>query len=77
MAKKKTSAPEDRPKHLIVEKSNGRLFVYRETEEHFKLAEAEREREKLHQLPADLLDFECDLSSYADNTYFVFKLAES
>lgn len=59
--------------YVIVEKSRGRLYAYREDAAHFRAAE--KERQDLKKLPPKVLDAECDLSDLPNNSYIVFKLA--
>lgn len=59
--------------YLIVEKSRGRLYAYREDAAHFKAAE--KERHDLKKLTPKILDDECDLSDFPNNAYVRFKLA--
>lgn len=64
----------DVPAYVIVQKLNGRVYTYRETAEHFESAEKHRRDDGCQRLDPMLLGIECDLSVYADNTYFVFPL---
>ena len=59
--------------YLIIEKSRGRFYAYRESASHFRAAE--KERPELKKLPAKVLDDECDLSDLPNNSYIIFKLA--
>lgn len=62
------------PKYLIVQKLRGKIFTYKETAAHYEIVEGERQVESLR-LDPKMLEYECDLSAYGDNVYFVFNLA--
>lgn len=62
--------------YVIVQKMSGRVYTYLETAEHFESAEQHRRADGCQRLDAMLLGIECDLSIYADNTYFVFPLQQ-
>lgn len=55
---------------LIIEKRNGSVYVYRETEQQFKLNECER-ADSLIRVPVKNFDNECDTSYMIDNSYCV------
>ncbi len=55
---------------LIIEKLNGQVFIYRESEKHFKKVEPER-GSRLAKLSE--LDKNCNLDSY-DNCHFVVEI---
>lgn len=56
---------------LIVEKMDGDVYVYLESEALYRSNEAERGSRRL---PTSILDWECDLSAYADDVHWVFDL---
>lgn len=64
------------PAYVIVQKLNGRVYTYMETEEHYKNAEQHRVADGGFRLDTSLLGFECDLRAYGDNVYFVFPLRQ-
>lgn len=57
---------------LIVEKKNGRVYVYRESERMFKFLEKLKERK--NRISGRLLDEDCDVCDYYDDFYMVFNL---
>jgi len=59
---------------LIVEKLDGEVFVYMETEREYDNNEPERIDEGSRRLPFSILNQECDLSAYADNVHWSFYL---
>lgn len=61
--------------YVIIEKSRGRLYSYRESQPHFDAAEPQRKH--LKRLPQKVLDNECDLADLPDESYVVFKMHQS
>lgn len=56
---------------LIIEKINGIVYAYRETEKHFKKAEKQR---KFRKFSTKDLDKECNLSHYDNDCHFVIDI---
>lgn len=63
-----------KPTYLICEKSKGSVYLYMEDEQRYAENEPKRFEAMDHRLDINILDLECDLSAYADNVYFVFRL---
>jgi hypothetical protein len=59
------------PMKLVVQVAHGTVYVYRESEKHFKRVESQRKCSR--RMKAKDLDFECDLSMY-ENCHWVFDL---
>ena len=53
---------------LIIQRTHGRFYAYRESEKQFKRVEPDRGTERLD---TSMLDVECDLSQYG-NFHMVF-----
>lgn len=65
----------ERSMKLIIERLDGVIYAYRETEEHFKVTEPNRSKEG-NKIPAEALDYECNLNELLkDNDYIVQDLA--
>lgn len=61
--------------YIIIEKSEGRLYAYRETAAQFKVME-KAYRNSMQKLTPQALDDECDLSDLPNNAYLVFKIED-
>jgi hypothetical protein len=61
---------------LVVSKRKGAVYAYCESDEHHYRAEKIRQDSGSRQLSNGVLKYECNLAYYADNTHFVFRLAE-
>lgn len=60
---------------LIIERLDGVIYTYRETEEHFNVVQKGREQTG-NKIPAEALDYECNLIELLkDNDYIVQDLA--
>lgn len=57
---------------LIVEKMDGEVYVYLESERTYEANQPSRESDGSRRLTGRLLLEECDLSAYADNVHWVF-----
>lgn len=60
--------------YIIVEKSEGSTYCYMEDDKQFLVSEKERMESGLKRLDKRMLDYECDLSIYNDDVYFVFSM---
>jgi hypothetical protein len=63
-----------KPAYLICEKSKGSVYLYMEDKQRYAKNEPKRLEVMDHRLDINILNLECDLSAYADNVYFVFRL---
>lgn len=62
---------------LIIEKVSGRIFVYFEDEEHYQNVKNNRGTTEIDVQEAErILDNECDMSFFPDNTHFVVDIKE-
>lgn len=62
---------------LIIERLDGVIYSYRETEEHFNVVEKNRENTG-NKLPAESLDYECNLMELLkDNDYIVQDIVQN
>lgn len=59
--------------YLVIEKIYRGIYAYMEDDEHFKKMEPHRGR----QLPASVLNEECDLHCLPENSHVVFKIVNS
>lgn len=62
---------------LVLEKRDGEVYCYRESEKHHRKVERSRLIAKLTRIHPVSLDGECNLDHYGDNWYMVFELKES
>jgi hypothetical protein len=60
--------------YIIIEHSDGKYYSYRESVDHFKVAEETRSKSGLKKVSETLLDEDCDLSSLPNNTYIVLNV---
>jgi hypothetical protein len=62
----------------ICEKSDGNLYLYSESAEHYHVGEASRKHDKLTRLDSRVLGSECEIEiSMPDNSYFVLTTTEA
>lgn len=61
---------------LIVERTGGTLYVYRESEKHHKAVQENREhgRNGGNRLDPSVLDDDCDISNISGDFYMVFDI---
>lgn len=71
--KKQVANKPEKPAYLIVEKIAGVVHVYMESEAHYE--NAKDYRFDSIKLPAEMLEYECNLEAYGNDVHFVFKLA--
>ena len=60
---------------LIIEREEGILYAYMETEKHFRVVQqSDPARREAMRLPGDMLDANCNLDNYDDDFYMVFDI---
>ena len=72
-----TPLPPTPAEYLIVQRLDGRTYVYYESAAHHAAAEHDRKADGCTCIAVNLLAHECDMSVYADRTYMVFRLEKN